>query len=118
MCGCNSSCANCAASSADGATYDPAQMAGFVNKYLYDGKAGADELQDAYVKVMMWIEGKSLPFTEETISGNIDQIKADISNPNFTKDPTAANKKERDGMRMALVFLALAGVAYFLFKSE
>lgn len=86
MCGCNSNCAKCASSSAEGTVqeFDPVEMSGYVNKYIFgDNPATDDQVKEAYVKAMLWIETKKLPFNENTIAENAEEIKVAINDPNY-----------------------------------
>lgn len=109
MCGC-SSCANCA-SKADGANYDPAQIALWINKYVYEGKATESDLQDAYPKVMVWLESKKLPFEEKSISDNKEDLKVIINDPNFLNDKINA----KPGWKIAVMLIGFLLLGYYVF---
>lgn len=97
--------------SADG--YDPKEIASFINKHIFNGKAQGEELQDAYIKTMMWIESKKLPFSESTISSNKEEIRVAINDPEFLE------KGEKNKMNLKAAFIIIGLILliyYFLFE--
>lgn len=105
-CGCGCS------ASADG--YDPKEIAAFINKHIYEGKASSEVLAEAYPKVMVWLDEKKLEKTEANISENKDELKVIINDPNYLSD----KEKEKPGWKMAVVAVVLALVAYYAFFKE
>jgi hypothetical protein len=96
---------------ADG--YDPRQMAAFISKHIYNGKVTQNELQDAYAKVMTWIEMKKLPFSEKTISDNKDEITVAINDPDFFEK----GEKVRPNIKAAFIVIGIILLLYyFLFE--
>lgn len=107
-------CKTCGGSSADGTPeYDPKQIALFINKHIYDGKASAETIQDAYVKTMVWLEEKKLPFEEGSIASNKEELKVVINDPNYLKD----KEKEIPGLMIA-VFLAGIVFAFWYINKQ
>ena len=106
-------CKNCGGSNADGAiTYDPKQIALFINKHLYDGKADAETLQEAYVKTMVWLEEKKLPFEEGSIASNKEELKVIVNDPNYLKD----KENERPGWQIAVLLVAIVFGIWYVSK--
>jgi hypothetical protein len=104
----------CSAMNADGSPdYNPAEIASWINKYIYDGKAEKETIKEAYVKVMVWIEAKNKPFTEDTISSNKDELKVIVNDPNFLEN----KKTAPDGYKHAIILILIAfAVWYFAFR--
>lgn len=112
MCNGNKKCAKCAASADGNAPYNPKEITGWINKHIYNGRATMDELKHAYTPTMVWLESKKLSFTGESIADNKDEIKVAINDPNYLSDKS----EERLGWRMALLFVFVGILIYFLVK--
>lgn len=114
MCQGKAGCKDCGcAESADGTPdYDPKQIAIFINKYIFDNAADADTIQDAYVKTMVWLEEKKLPFTEGSISSNKEELKVVINDPNYLKD----KESEKPGWALAAVIIGIILAIYWINK--
>jgi hypothetical protein len=115
MCNGDKKCAKCSASSADGGqNYNPKQVAGWINKHIYNGKATPEELKNAYPTTMVWLESKKLSFTGENIAENKDELRVAINDPNYLNDKT----EERSGWRLAVLVIVFLFIAWWLFKDD
>ncbi len=111
---CKSCTSGCGSSNADGeATYNPAEIAAIINTQILDGAGTAEQVQDAYVKVMVWLEDKKLAPTQENISSNKDEIKVIVNDPNFLVE----KEGEKAGYKMFVVLAAVILLGWWCFKS-
>lgn len=107
-------CKNCASNADGDPSYDPKQIALYINKHIYEGKADAPTIQDAYVKTMMWLEGKKLPFTEDSIASNKEELKVIINDPNYLKD----KEKEMPGWKIGMFLGGIAFAFWYVSKQQ
>jgi hypothetical protein len=87
MCNNCKSCKGCSGTSnADGSkNYDPSQVVTWIQKYLMPN-ASLTDVKAAYPKVMVYLDVKNLPVSEESISSHSDEIGKAINDPNFLEN--------------------------------
>lgn len=114
MCQGNENCKGCqGCNNADGeSTYNPAEVAAIINTQILDGAGTPEQIQDAYVKVMVWLEDKKLSPTQENISSNKDEIKVIVNDPDFLNE----KKEEIGGWKIFVLIAAMLLIGYWAFK--
>ncbi len=114
MCQGNENCKGCqGCNNADGeSTYNPAEVAAIINTQILDGQGTEEQVQDAYVKVMVWLEEKKLAPTQENISSHKDEIKVVVNDPNYLK----GKEEQKSGWGLFVIIAVGLLLFWWLFK--